>query len=115
MAWFLGATATTRAGLTQATLLMAMIVTFALAECLYSPAFYSLVGQQAANGAVGRTSGATWAVYSVGGMIGPSILATTTIPDPVRGCESTAGPMRPRNTRQRAKEAFFITTSSSCV
>lgn len=73
LAWLLGAAATTSAGPARIALLIAMILAFTLGECAYSPAFYSLVGQLAPTGAIGRSSGATWAVYNLGSMIGPPV------------------------------------------
>lgn len=73
LAWLLGAAATTSVGPARVALLIAMILAFTLGECAYSPAFYSLVGQLAPTGALGRSSGATWAVYNLGNMIGPPV------------------------------------------
>ncbi len=82
LAWALGATATATAGTSRVILLGAMLVAFTLGECAYSPAFYSLVGQLAPDGALGRSSGATFAVFNLGSMLGPpgAVLVTSTGP-----------------------------------
>ncbi|MER7274057.1 MFS transporter [Dactylosporangium sp. NPDC000244] len=73
VAWLLGYTAGALTGGPQVALLAVMMVTFALGECAYSPAFYTLVERIAPKGALGRSSGAAWAVFQVGNTIGPPI------------------------------------------
>lgn len=60
-AWLLGYAASTLSGGPQVTLLVVMMVTFALGECVYSPAFYTLVEKLAPAGTLGRSTGAVWA------------------------------------------------------
>ncbi|WP_426513977.1 MFS transporter [Dactylosporangium sp. McL0621] len=72
-AWLLGWAAGALTGGARTALLFAMIVTFALGECAYSPAFYTLVERIAPAGTLGRSSGAAWAVFQLGNTIGPPI------------------------------------------
>ncbi|MEV6929330.1 MFS transporter [Dactylosporangium sp. NPDC051485] len=73
VAWLLGYTAGALTGGPRVALLVVMMVTFALGECAYSPAFYTLVERIAPKGTLGRSSGAAWAVFQVGNTIGPPI------------------------------------------
>ncbi|MEV4508379.1 MFS transporter [Dactylosporangium sp. NPDC049525] len=82
-AWLLGHAAGTVAGDAQVALLVAMMVTFALGECAYSPAFYTLVEQLAPPGTLGRSTGAAWATFQVGNTTGPPVavyLLSTSVP-----------------------------------
>ncbi|WP_433618228.1 MFS transporter [Dactylosporangium sp. CA-139114] len=72
-AWLLGYTAGALTGGPRVALLAVMMVTFALGECAYSPAFYTLVERIAPKGTLGRSSGAAWAVFQVGNTVGPPI------------------------------------------
>ncbi|MEU0556586.1 MFS transporter [Dactylosporangium sp. NPDC006015] len=73
VAWLVGYTAGALTGGPRVALLVVMMVTFALGECAYSPAFYTIVERIAPKGTLGRSSGAAWAVFQVGNTIGPSI------------------------------------------
>ncbi|MEV8511500.1 MFS transporter [Dactylosporangium sp. NPDC051484] len=72
-AWLLGYAAGALTGGPRVALLVVMMVTFALGECAYSPAFYTLVEKIAPEGTLGRSSGAAWAVFQVGNTLGPPI------------------------------------------
>ncbi|WP_432824671.1 MFS transporter [Dactylosporangium sp. CA-092794] len=72
-AWLLGYAAEGLAGGSRVALLVAMMVTFALGECAYSPAFYTLLERLAPAGALGRSTGAAWAVFQVGNTAGPPV------------------------------------------
>lgn len=73
VAWLLGYLASTVGQHLRVGLLVVMMVTFALGECAYSPAFYTLVDKLVPATALGRSSGATWATFQVGNTLGPSI------------------------------------------
>ncbi|MFG2044282.1 MFS transporter [Dactylosporangium sp. NPDC048998] len=72
-AWLLGYAAGALTGGPRVALLVVMTVTFALGECAYSPAFYTLVEKLAPAGTLGRSSGAAWATFQVGNTIGPPV------------------------------------------
>jgi MFS family permease len=72
-AWLLGYAAGALTGGPRVALLVVMMVTFALGECAYSPAFYTLVEKLAPAGTLGRSSGAAWATFQLGNTIGPPI------------------------------------------
>jgi MFS family permease len=82
-AWLLGYAAGALAGDARVALLVVMMVTFALGECAYSPAFYTLVERFAPPGTLGRSTGTAWATFQVGNTIGPPVavyLISTSIP-----------------------------------
>lgn len=82
-AWLLGYAAGAVGGDARVALLVVMMVTFALGECVYSPAFYTLVEKLAPAGTLGRSSGAAWATFQVGNTIGPPVavyLIATPVP-----------------------------------
>ena len=72
VAWLLGYLASLVGQHLQVGLLVVMMVTFALGECAYSPAFYTLVEKLVPASTLGRSSGATWATFQVGNTVGPS-------------------------------------------
>lgn len=72
VAWLLGYLASMVGQHLQVGLLVVMMVTFALGECAYSPAFYTLVEKLVPASTLGRSSGATWATFQVGNTVGPS-------------------------------------------
>jgi predicted MFS family arabinose efflux permease len=72
-AWLLGNVAGTVGQKFRVGVLVVMMVTFAVGECAYSPAFYTLVEKLAPAGTLGRSSGAAWATFQVGNTIGPSV------------------------------------------
>jgi MFS family permease len=82
-AWLLGHAAGAVTGDARVALLVVMMVTFALGECAYSPAFYTLVERLAPPGTLGRSTGAAWATFQVGNTIGPPVavyLLSTSVP-----------------------------------
>ncbi|WP_433056663.1 MFS transporter [Dactylosporangium sp. CS-033363] len=72
-AWLLGLVASAAGERARPALLVVVVVGFALGECAYSPAFYTLVERLAPPGALGRASGAAWAVFQAGNTAGPPI------------------------------------------
>lgn len=73
VAWVVGLIASALDGAGQVTLLLVMAVIFAIGECAYSPAFYTLVTKLSPEGALGRSSGVAWAMHQVGSTIGPPL------------------------------------------
>jgi len=73
LAWLIGYAASAVHGSARSGLLIAMIVTFAIGECAYSPAFYTLVEKLVPAGALGRSSGGAWATFQVGNTVGPPV------------------------------------------
>ncbi|HEX3479341.1 MAG TPA: MFS transporter [Kofleriaceae bacterium] len=74
LAWMTGFIAsTTMDSGTRTGLLVAMVVLFSAGECAYSPAFYTLVTNLSPAGALGRSSGAAWAMHQVGSTVGPPL------------------------------------------
>ncbi|GAB3828547.1 MFS transporter [Dactylosporangium cerinum] len=82
-AWLVGYAAGAVSGGARVALLVVMMVTFALGECAYSPAFYPLVERLAPPGTLGRATGAAWATFQVGNTVGPPVavyLISTPVP-----------------------------------
>jgi hypothetical protein len=73
LAWMTGFVASTMDSGPRTGLLVAMVVIFSAGECAYSPAFYTLVTNLSPAGALGRSSGAAWAMHQVGSTVGPPL------------------------------------------
>jgi len=73
LAWMVGYLATSVGDGARTALLVTMVVVFALGECVYSPAFYTLVTKLSPEGTLGRSSGVAWAMHQVGSTVGPPL------------------------------------------